>query len=69
MKELELKVEGMVCGGCEKRVVNALSDLQGVSEVVASYQNGTVLVKMTEEIEIDIEILKEKIEDLGFEVK
>ncbi len=41
MKELELKVEGMVCGGCEKRVVNALSDLQGVSEVVASYQNGT----------------------------
>ena len=67
MKELELKVEGMVCGGCEKRVVNALSDLQGVSEVVASYQNGTVLVKMTEEV--DVEVLKEKIEDLGFEVK
>ena len=67
MKELELKVEGMVCGGCEKRVVNALSDLQGVSEVVASYQNGTVLVKMTEEVEV--EVLKEKIEDLGFEVK
>ena len=67
MKELELRVEGMVCGGCEKRVVNALSDLQGVSEVVASYQNGTVLVKMTEEV--DVEVLKEKIEDLGFEVK
>lgn len=67
MKELELKVEGMVCGGCEKRVVNALSDLQGVSEVVASHQNGTVLVKMTEEV--DVEVLKEKIEDLGFEVK
>lgn len=67
MKELELKVEGMVCGGCEKRVVNALSDLQGVSEVVASYQNGTVLIKMTEEV--DVEVLKEKIEDLGFEVK
>lgn len=67
MKELELKVEGMVCGGCEKRVVNALSDLQGVSEVIANHQNGTVLVKMTEEV--DIEIIKEKIDDLGFEVK
>lgn len=67
MKELELKVEGMVCNGCEKRVVNALSDLQGVSEVIANHQNGTVLVKMTEEV--DIEVIKEKIDDLGFEVK
>ena len=67
MKELELKVEGMVCGGCEKRVVNSLSTLEGVSEVIANHKTGTVLVKMTEEI--DIEILKEKIEDLGFEVK
>ena len=67
MKELELKVEGMVCGGCEKRVVNSLSTIQGVSEVSANHQTGTVLVKMTEDI--DIEVLKEKIEDLGFEVK
>ena len=67
MKELELKVEGMVCGGCEKRVVNSLSTLEGVSEVIANHQTGTVLVKMTEDI--DIEELKEKIEDLGFEVK
>lgn len=67
MKELELRVEGMVCGGCEKRVVNALSALQGISEVIANHQNGTVLVKMTEEVEV--EVLKEKIEDLGFEVK
>ena len=67
MKELELKVEGMVCGGCEKRVVNSLSTLEGVNEVSANYQTGTVLVKMT--ADIDTEVLKEKIEDLGFEVK
>ena len=58
MKELELKVEGMVCGGCEKRVENSLSTLEGVSEVIANHQK-----------DIDIEVLKEKIEDLGFEVK
>lgn len=67
MKELELKVEGMVCGGCEKRVVNSLSTLEGVNEVSANHQTGTVLVKMT--ADIDTEVLKEKIEDLGFEVK
>lgn len=67
MKELVLKVEGMVCGGCEKRVENALANLQGISEVVANHQNGIVLIKMTEEI--DIEVLKEKIEDLGFVVE
>ena len=67
MKELELKVEGMVCGGCEKRVVNSLSTLEGVNEVSANHQTGTVLVKMT--ANIDTEVLKEKIEDLGFEVK
>ena len=67
MKELELKVEGMVCGGCEKRVVNALSTISGIKEVTASYQTGKVSVKMTELI--DTEEIKEKIEELGFEVK
>lgn len=66
MEELKLNVSGMVCGGCEKRVVNALSELEGVKEVIANYKEGTVLVKS--ETEIPEDIIKEKIEDLGFEV-
>lgn len=62
-----MKVSGMVCGGCEKRVVNALSTIDGVKEVAADHVNGTVLVKADRKIEKSI--LKEKIEDLGFEVK
>lgn len=66
MEELKLNVSGMVCGGCEKRVVNALSELEGVKEVVADYKEGTVLIKS--ETKISEDIIKEKIDDLGFEV-
>lgn len=66
MNELKLNVDGMVCGGCEKRVVNTLGKLQGVEEVIANYQDGTVIVKGNSISKNDI---KEKIEDLGFEVK
>lgn len=67
MKELKIKVEGMVCGGCEKRIVTAVSQEPGIKEVIANYQDNTVIVKGNDEInENDI---KEKIEDLGFEVK
>lgn len=67
MKEIILKVEGMVCGGCENRVVNALKTIEGVNKVEASYRNGIVKVEATNNIQKDL--LKEKIEDIGVEVK
>lgn len=67
MEEIRLNVNGMVCGGCEKRVVNSLSTIDGVKEVIANHNEGTVVIKSDEKI--DINIIKEKIEDLGFEVK
>lgn len=67
MKEIKINVEGMVCGGCESRVVNSVSTLEGVEEVIANHNDGTVLVKANETVNIDE--IKERIEDLGFEVK
>ncbi len=67
MKEIVMKVEGMVCGGCENRVKNALHLIEGVKEVEANHVEGIVKVNADEEVQINI--LKEKIEDLGFEVK
>lgn len=67
MEEIRLNVNGMVCGGCEKRVVNSLSTIDGVKEVTANHNEGTVVIKSDEKI--DRNIIKEKIEDLGFEVK
>ncbi len=67
MKEIKLKVEGMVCNGCENRVKNALKTIEGIEKVEANYKKGTVIVKTKDEIQE--EKIKEKIEDIGFDVK
>ena len=67
MKEVVIKVEGMVCGGCENRVINALQTLDGVNSVEASHENG--IVKVNFDDSVDVNKIKEKIEDIGFEVK
>lgn len=67
MKELVIKVEGMVCNGCENRVQNAVKQIEGVEKVVANYKNGTVTVTVKEEV--SKEMIEERIEDIGFEVK
>ena len=67
MKELNIKVEGMVCNGCENRVQNAVKQIDGVENVVADYKTG--IVKLTIAENVDENLIKEKIEDIGFEVK
>lgn len=66
MKEITIKVKGMMCGGCENRVKNALNELAGIESVEANFAEEIVKVILNKEISIDI--IKEKIEDLGFEV-
>ena len=65
MKETIIKVNGMMCTGCENRVKNTLKELAGVESVEASFAEGIVKVILNEQINIDV--IKEKIEDLGFE--
>jgi len=67
MKETSMKVEGMVCEGCENRVQNALKTIEGVETVVANHIKGTVIVTAKEEVSESV--LKEKVEDIGFTVK
>ena len=66
MKEIILKVEGMACEGCEKRIQNAVSSIEGVESVVANHKAGTVIVKADENVAE--ETIKEKIDNIGFEV-
>lgn len=66
MKELKIKVKGMVCEGCENRVKNALSTIDGVDNVEANHKTGIVTVKLNKEIEKSI--FEEKIDNLGFEI-
>ena len=67
MKELDLKVTGMVCGGCENRVKNSLNEMEGIKEVSANHETNQVVVKY--EGDINIEDVKERIDDLGFKVE
>ncbi len=63
MKETIIKVQGMACEGCEKRIQKALKNMEGIENVVANHKEGTVTVIANETL---INIIKEKIEDLGF---
>lgn len=65
--EFVIKVEGMMCEGCENRVQNVLSQIDGVEKVIANHKEGIVTVKSNNEV--DKNIIKEKIEDIGYEVK
>ena len=63
MKETIIKVQGMACEGCEKRIQNALKNMEGIENIVANHKEGTVTVIANETL---INIIKEKIEELGF---
>ncbi len=67
MKETIIKVEGMVCNGCENRVQNALKNINGVENVVADHTTG--IVTITSKNEVAESTMKEKIEYIGFKVK
>lgn len=66
MKKIVLNVEGMMCSGCENRVINAVAKIEGVTDVKASHESKTVEIKY--EDKLDVELVKDKIIDLGYEV-
>ena len=67
MNTIIIKVNGMVCNGCENRIKNVLSKVDGIKEVIADHNKGIVTIKTN--LEIDKNAIYEKIEDLGFEVQ
>ncbi len=67
MKELVIKIEGMMCTGCENRVQNAVKTIDGVEGVIANHNDGTVKVTLNKDV--DQKVIEEKLEDIGYEVK
>ena len=62
-----LKVEGMMCPHCEKRVQKALEALEGVESAVASHEAGTAVVTLS--APVSDEALKKAVEEQDYEVK
>jgi copper chaperone len=67
MANINLNVEGITCGGCEKSIRNALLESDGVSEVTASHETGIVAIEYNE-AKIQQQQLKQAIEAAGFDV-
>ena len=66
MKEIIIKVKGLMCEGCENRIKNSLNTIDGVETVYANYKEGIVKITLRELVEKNI--LEDRINDLGFEV-
>lgn len=62
-----INVSGMHCEGCENRIKNVLSTIDDVENVNPNHETGEV--EITSGKELDLSAVKEKIENLGFEVK
>ncbi len=60
-----LLVEGMSCGHCEKAVKSALGELDGVTNVEVNLETKKVQVEGENLVD---ELLKEAIDDAGYEV-
>ena len=52
MEKVELKVEGMTCGGCVKSIQNALNGRNGVDNAVADLEAGTVALQHPSVIDV-----------------
>lgn len=65
--EIRLKVEGMMCDGCENRIEKALKELPNVESVEANHKEDFVVICLNGDCEKNK--IKEKIENLGFQVK
>lgn len=67
MDTLTLRVAGMDCAACEKRIAAALGRLDGVREASADHRTGTVQVDLTAQ-PADRAAIVARIEAAGFTV-
>lgn len=68
MKKIVLEIEGMHCEGCVNRLTKVLKGLDGVNNTKVSLENKNAEVEYDED-KIDLDDIKQAIEDANFEVK
>ncbi len=68
MKDIILKIKGMHCESCSTRLAKVLNNQDGVEEAKVSLEKAEANIKYDESI-ININQLKEAVEDAGFEAE
>ncbi len=61
-----IEIEGMSCEHCAKRIEHVLKNMEGITDVNVSLDKKEAIVKGDT---IDTNIIKDKIENIGFNVK
>lgn len=66
--KIEIRISGMSCTGCENRVENILRTIKNVESVNANYNTGIVEIETNDIKNLDIDVIKETLEDLGYDI-
>lgn len=66
--KIEIRISGMSCTGCENRVENVLKNIENVESVNANYNTGIVEIETNDIKNLDIDVIKEILEDLGYDI-
>lgn len=66
--KIEIRISGMSCTGCENRVENVLKNIENVESVNANYNTGIVEIETNDIKNLDINVIKEALEDLGYDI-
>lgn len=67
MKEINLKVKGIRCSGCEKAIINIFRSVEGIFKIEPSAKSGKLFLAYDEN-KIDIDKIKRILLDIGKEV-
>ena len=65
--EVSIPVGGMTCEGCENAVKKSIGSLEGIADVSASHVDSVAVVKY-DDSQADVEAIKAKIEEAGYEL-
>lgn len=67
MERVEIRVDGMTCGGCVKSIQNALTGRDGVSSAAADLDSSMVAIEFDSGV-IQQDAIEQAIVDAGFSV-
>ena len=66
--KIEIRISGMSCTGCENRIENVLKNIQNVKSVNANYNTGIIEIETNNIKDLNIDIIKKTLEDLGYDI-
>lgn len=68
-KEIAIPVEGMKCGICEAHVNDIIRKNFDVKSVKASARKNNVFIKYENDLDLDLDLMREKLKEFGYDMR